>query len=64
MEILLWIISGVSLILAITALYMVAAFLSALREKNEEIKHLTTRVDGLMECVRDFNKRLNAHDIR
>lgn len=64
MEILLWVISGVSLALAITALYMVAAILSDLREKNEEIKHLTIRVDGLMECVREFNKRLNAHGIR
>jgi hypothetical protein len=64
MEILLWIISGASLILAIIALYMVVALLLALREKSEEIKHLTTRVDGLMECVREFNKRLNAHGIR
>lgn len=64
MEILLWIISGVSLILAMTALYLIIAISSVLREKNEEIKHLTTRVDGLMECVREFNKRLNDYGIR
>ena len=63
MKILLWIISGVSLILAIIALYRIAAILSVLRETNEEIKHLTTRVDGLMECVREFNKRLNDYGV-
>jgi membrane protein implicated in regulation of membrane protease activity len=64
METVLWIMSGAALFFAIVAVYLFFAFAALLREKNEEIKHLTNRVDGLMECVREFNKRLNDCGIR
>lgn len=64
MMVFLWIISCLALIVAIVAVYLIVAFTAILREKDDEIKHLTNRVDGLMECVRDFNKKLNDSGIR
>lgn len=64
MMVFLWIISCLALIVAILAVFLIVAFTAILREKDDEIKHLTNRVDGLMECVRDFNKELNNSGIR
>lgn len=64
MMVFLWIISCLALVAAIFAVYLIVAFTAIMREKDNEIKHLTNRVDGLMECVRDFNKKLNDSGIR
>lgn len=64
MEVFLWIVSCLALIVAIVAVYMIVAFMAIMREKDEELKHLTNRVDNLMELVREFNARLRDAGVR
>lgn len=64
MEVFLWIVSCLALIVAIVAVYLIVAFIAIMREKDEELKHLTNRVDNLMELVREFNTRLRDAGVR
>lgn len=64
MEVFLWIVSCLALIVAIVAVYLIVAFMAIMREKDEEVKHLTNRVDNLMELVREFNARLRDAGVR
>lgn len=64
MEVFLWIVSCLALIVAIVAVYLIVAFMAIMREKDEELKHLTNRVDNLMELVREFNARLRDAGVR
>lgn len=64
MVVFLWIVSCLALIVAIVAVYLIVAFMAIMREKDEELKHLTNRVDNLMELVREFNARLRDAGVR
>lgn len=64
MEVFLWIVSCLALIVAIVAVYLIVAIMAIMREKDEELKHLTNRVDNLMELVREFNARLRDAGVR